>query len=180
MAKGERQRDRVLKRTRRPRTLTPAQALADCAIIILDEGFRPGEVFALRWPHILLNDDGTGLIQIVEGKSKAARRVLPTTPRVHALLARWDAAGKLEDGWIFPSPGTNGHIKDGLTKGHTEGSGRFTGLSLRALHLRHTALTRFGEAAGHNIFAVAQIAGHACLTPRSGMYTAGGSHRPGV
>jgi hypothetical protein len=29
--------------------------------------------------------------------------------------------------------------------------------------LRHTALTRFGEAAGNNIFAVAQIAGHSSL-----------------
>jgi len=30
--------------------------------------------------------------------------------------------------------------------------------------LRHTALTRFGEAAGNNIFAVAQIARHASLS----------------
>ena len=50
-------------------------------------------MFALRWPHVLLNEDGTGLIQIVDSKSKAARRVLPMTPRVHALLlARHDAA----------------------------------------------------------------------------------------
>jgi hypothetical protein len=30
--------------------------------------------------------------------------------------------------------------------------------------MRHTALTRFGEAADNNIFAVAQIAGHTSLT----------------
>ena len=30
--------------------------------------------------------------------------------------------------------------------------------------LRHTALTRFGEAAGNNIFTVAQIAGHTSLS----------------
>src|SRR6185437_9413053 len=134
------------------------QPWRDCAIIILDEGFRPGEVFALRWPHILLNDDGTGLIQIVEGKSKAARRVLPTTPRVHALLlARWDAAGKLEDGWIFPSP-TNpaNHISDGLTKGQHAKALEDSGVPPFVPYtMRHTALTRFGEAAGHNIFTVA-------------------------
>jgi hypothetical protein len=73
--------------------------------MILDEGFRPGEVFCLRWPHVLLNDDGTGLIQIVEGKSKAARRALPMTPRIHELLlARYEVAGRPGDGWIFPMP----------------------------------------------------------------------------
>lgn len=38
----------------------------------------------MRWPHILFNEDGTGLIQIVVCKSKAARRILPMTPRIYA------------------------------------------------------------------------------------------------
>ena len=84
----------------------------------MDEGVRPGGVFALRWPHVLINDDGTGMIQIVSGKSKAARRVLPMIPRVYELLrARHEAAGRPEDGWIFPAPCNPAqHITDGLTK----------------------------------------------------------------
>jgi site-specific recombinase XerC len=124
-------------------------------------------VFALRWPHVLLNDDGTGLIQIVEGRSKAARRVLPMTPRAHALLlARWAAAGKPEDGSLFPAR-TNPakHISDALTKGQHKQALEASGVSSFVPYsMRHTALTRFGEAAGNNIFTVAQIAGHACLT----------------
>src|SRR5215813_3444140 len=75
---GEHQRDRVLTADEESKYLNACpQPWKDCATMILDEGFRPGEVFALRWTHILLNDDGTGLNQIVDGKSKAARRVLP-------------------------------------------------------------------------------------------------------
>jgi integrase len=168
MAKGKRQRDRVLTAEEETKYLAACpQPWHDCATIILDEGFRPGEVFALRWPHILLNDDGTGLIQIVEGKSKGARRVLPMTPRVHALLlARWVAEGKPEDGWVFPAPTDPAkHITDGLTKGqHARALEDSKITSFVPYTMHHTALTRFGEAAGHNIFTVAQIAGHACLT----------------
>ena len=68
------------------------QPWQDAATIILDEGMRPGEVFVLRWEHIFLGEEGQGLIRVVEGKSQAARRVLPMTPRVHALLkARYEA-----------------------------------------------------------------------------------------
>ena len=123
---------------------------------MLDEGFRPGEVFALRWPHILRNDDGTGLIQIVDGKTKAARRVLPMTPRVHTqLLARFEAAGKPEDGWIFANVSDpDKHITDGLTKGMHRKALDDSGVKdFVPYTLRHTALTRFGEAAGNNVFA---------------------------
>jgi integrase len=168
LAKGERQRDRVLTPDEETKYLNAChQPWKDCATMILDEGFRPGEVFALRWLHILLNDDGTGLIQIVDGKSKAARRVLPMTPRVHALLlARHNAAGKPEDGWIFPAPtDPEKHITDGLTKGqHRKALDDSKVADFVPYTMRHTALTRFGEAAGHNIFTVAQIAGHASLT----------------
>jgi integrase len=79
LAAGERQRDRVLTTTETENYLNACpQPWRDCAtIIILDEGLRPGEVFALQWPHVFFNQDGTGLIQVIEGKSKAARRLLP-------------------------------------------------------------------------------------------------------
>jgi integrase len=167
LAEGEHQRDRVLTDQESDVYIKACpQPWQDCATIILDEGFRPGEVFALRWPHILLNDDGTGLVQIVDGKSKAARRVLPMTPRVYALLqARYEAAGRPDDGWIFPNSSDSGHINDSLTKGQHKKA--LEDSKVRAFVpyvLRHTALTRFGEAAGNNIFAVAQIAGHSSLS----------------
>jgi integrase len=132
----------------------------------LDEGFRPGEVFALRWPHVLMNEDGTGLIQIVAGKSKAARRVLPMTPRVRELLfARYEAAGRPDDEWIFPSASNGGHINDGLTKGQHKRALEDSGITPFVPYvLRHTALTNLGEKAGGNVFVLAGIAGHSSIT----------------
>ena len=167
LAKGERQRERVLTIEEEMSYLNSCpQPWKDCAKMILDEGFRPGEVFSLRWSHIHLNDDGTGLIQIVEGKSKAARRMLPMSPRVYALLlARCIAAGEPEDGWIFPAP-TNPekHITESLTKGqHRKALDASKVIHFVPYTWRHTALTRLGEAAGHNVFALAHIAGHSSL-----------------
>jgi integrase len=167
LAKGEVQRDRVLTVDESDKYLNACpQPWQDCATIILDEGFRPGEVFALRWPHVLLNEDGTGLIQIVDGKSKAARRVLPMTPRVHALLlARHEAAGRPEDGWVFPSGSTCGHVNgDGAREQHTKALEDSGVKDFVPYVLRHTALTRLGERAGGDVFALARIAGHSSIT----------------
>jgi integrase len=165
---GEHQRDRVLSQDETTRYLNACpQPWKDCATIILDEGFRPGEVFALRWPHVLMNDDGSGLIQIVAGKSKAARRVLPMTPRVSALLrARHEAAGHPEDGWIFPAPNEpEEHITDGFTKfQHRKALDDSRVPDFVPYVLRHTALTRLGEAAGGDVFVLARIAGHSSIT----------------
>jgi len=167
LARGERQRDRVLTPEEEFKYLNACpQPWRDCATIILDEGLRPGEVFALRWPHILLHENGSGLIQIVDGKSKAARRMLPMTPRVNSLLrARHEEAGRPEDGWVFPNRGKKDHITDGLTKEQHRAALNNSRVSpFVPYEMRHTSLTRFGEAAGGNVFLVAQIAGHASLT----------------
>jgi integrase len=51
LAAGERQRDRVLTEGEISKYLTACpQPWKDCATLIVDEGFRPSEVFALLWP----------------------------------------------------------------------------------------------------------------------------------
>jgi integrase len=167
LAKGEHQRDRVLTDDEAIKYLKACpQPWRDCATIIIDEGFRPGEVFALRWPHILFNSNGTGLIQIVSGKSKAARRVLPMTHRVYALLhARHEAASRPEDDWVFPSRAKCGHFDGNAAKDqHTKALGDSGVQDFVPYVLRHTALTRLGEKAGGNVFALASIAGHSSIT----------------
>jgi integrase len=88
------------------------------------------------------------------------------TPRVHALLlARYEAAGRPEDGWIFPSGSACGHFNgNSAREQHTkalEGSGV---KNCVPYVLRHTALTRLGEKAGGDVFALARIAGHSSIT----------------
>lgn len=167
LAKGEHQRDRVLTDAEAAKYLKACrQPWRDCATMILDEGFRPGEVFSLRWPHILFGNDGSGLIQIVAGKSKAARRVLPMTPRVYALLrARHESSGRPEDEWVFPSAAKCGHFDGNAAKDHHTKALEDSGVQHFVPYvLRHTALTNLGEKAGGNVFALASIAGHSSIT----------------
>lgn len=80
----------------------------------------------------------------MEGKSKAARRVLHMTPRVHTLLlARLEAAGKPEDGWIFPRGSDCGHFNgDAAHEQHKKALKDSRVKDFVPYVLRHTALTR--------------------------------------
>lgn len=164
---GERQRDWVLTEQESEKYLKYCpQPWRDCATIILAEGFRPGEAFALRWSHVFFNEDGTGLIQIADGKSKAARRILPMTPRVYQLLqARYESAGRPSDGWVFPSGAKSGHFDGGGAKEQHKKALENSGVEAFVPYtLRHTALTRLGEKAGGDVFVLAKIAGHSSIT----------------
>lgn len=148
---GERQRDRALNDKEIENYLAACpQPWKDCATIILDEGLRPGEVFPLRWSAVVLNNDGTGLVTVVDGKSLAARRTLPMTHRVHALLqARYEALGRPADGWVFPSSRTRcGHFTEGTAKDHHKKAREDSGTERFVPYtLRHTALTVLATAA---------------------------------
>ena len=162
---GEHQRDRVLTESEAARYLAACpQPWRDCATIILDEGMRPGEVFSLEWPHVTLNESG-GFLRIVDGKSKAARRILPMTPRVHGLLTeRHSAAGNPSDGWIFPSRSRDGHVNGDCAKEQHRRALRDSGVeAFEPYVMRHTALTRIA-AACNDPFVVMKIAGHSTIT----------------
>lgn len=164
LAKGENQRDRVLTDEELAAYLAACpQPWKDCATIIAEEGMRPGEVFVLQWQHVLLNDSG-GLIRIVEGKSKAARRALPMTPNVHAqLVARYDAAGRPAEGWVFPSASSEGHFNGDAAKDQHSRALKDSGVQqFEPYILRHTALTNLAKK-GADAHTLARIAGHSSI-----------------
>jgi integrase len=142
------------------------QPWQDAATIIADEGMRPGEVFVMRWEYVLLGEEESGLIRVVDGKSKAARRVLPITPRVYALLkARHKDQGHPSEGWVFPSKSKCGHLEVQTAKRQHATALEDSGVALFVPYvLRHTALTRLGKAAQGDVFALAKIAGHSSIT----------------
>ena len=167
LAKGERQRDRVLNTAELDLYLESCpQPWRDAAILILDEAMRPGEVFGLRWEHVLLGPGDAGLIRVIEGKSKAARRVLPMTPRVYKLLQdRHEAQERPSEGWIFPSRSQHGHLESQTAKRQHASALTLSGVSAFVPYvLRHTALTRLGKAARGDVFALAKIAGDSSIT----------------
>jgi integrase len=117
LAKGERQRERVVTQSEffayRELCRQPWQ---DMATVLYGTGMRPGEAYKLRWEHVLLNGTG-GLIQIADGKTKAARRFLPMVPGVHsALKARHTEQNRPAKGWVFPSGSRSGHLEESSAK----------------------------------------------------------------
>jgi integrase len=127
---------------------------------------RPGEVFVMRWEYVLLGEEESGLIRVVDGKSKAARRVLPITPRVYALLkARHKDQKHPSEGWVFPTQSKHGHLEVQRAKRqHATALEESKVAPFVPYVLRHTALTRLGKAARGDVFALAKIAGHSSIT----------------
>jgi len=173
LAKGEKQRDTILTDSDWERYIEHCpQPWRDAAIIIRGTGMRPGEAFALRRENIYLNGTG-GLVQVTEGKTKAARRMLPMVPAVYeALKARREAAGNPEEGWIFPASSREGHLnkdtakdqhKRALDRANAAAKGKKVLKHFQPYVLRHTALTRLAEA-GCDVFTLARIAGHSSIT----------------
>jgi integrase len=185
LAKGERQRDRVLSDSEVKLYLDNCrQPWKDAAILILGTGMRPGEVYRLRWESVLLNGS-SGLIQVSEGKSRAARRLLPMIPDVYRMLKdRHEATGRPVEGWVFPSTARGGHLEQGT--GKTQHSAAIAKVNTETVKenrkreqsgakplpllllpfepyvLRHTALTRMAPFC--DAFTLARIAGHSSIT----------------
>jgi integrase len=165
LAKGERQRDRVLTDSEITSYLAACpQPWRDAATIIRGTGMRPGEVFTLRWEHVLLNAERP-LLQVTEGKSKAAKRILPMLPAVHSVLSeRWTKQGQPAEGWVFPTSAREGHLNGDTTKDqHASALETSKVKRFEPYVLRHTALTRFAES-GCDVFTLARIAGHSSIT----------------
>jgi integrase len=89
--------------------LASGPLLRDVATVLVDCGLRPEECFRLKKSDIR---DGAAHVQ--HGKTEAARRRIPMTPRVATILERRCAEGESE--WVFPAPTQSGHIEPSSVK----------------------------------------------------------------
>ena len=136
------------------------------ASILLDCGLRPEECFRLRTESVR-----DGRIEIQYGKSDNARRRIPMSARVKAILEMRSSQAS-DNRWIFPAPTISGHIEPGsLKRQHAKAVAeasrmlrKRTGskddqLSTFELYtLRHTCLTRW--APHMDPWTLAYLAGH--------------------
>jgi integrase len=173
---GERRHERVISPEEESRYLTAArEPLASIATVLADTGMRPEECFRLRWEDLTWVNGRNGVLLITRGKTAAARRVIPMTPRVRTVLeSRWETVGKPQDGWIWTAPTRSGHIEpSSLRKQHAKAfetiakeAGKRNEKPVRPFvlySLRHTFLTRLGRS-GCDVWTLARIAGHASIT----------------
>jgi integrase len=177
---GEKGHERVLTHKEEDAYLNAAPILLrQFASIILDAGMRPEEVCRMRYEHLHLepvNGSRFGYLHNPSGKTKWAKRNLSLTARVHGLLEmRWEAAGKPKDGWVFPGSTDDGFLSYStidsqhsrtIAKLNVAGSNGEKPQNpitpFRLYDLRHTFLTRLGEA-GADPFTIQKIAGHASI-----------------
>jgi integrase len=173
---GERRRERVITPEEEARYLGAApEPLASIALVLSDTGMRPEECFRLSWENVTWLNGRNGALLVTHGKTAAARRVIPMTPRVRGILeSRWQAASKPEEGWVWPAPTRSGHIEpSSLRKQHAktfktvaEEAAKRNEKPVRPFvlySLRHTFLTRLGQS-GCDAWTLARIAGHASIT----------------
>ncbi len=129
--------------------------LHDLGCLMVLQGARPSEVMQARAEHV---KDAEWLIP--GGKSQAARRVLDLTPEADAILeGRAMASGA--DAWLFRGKAKGAHLS-GAENAH-KAVLKACGLGFVLYDLRHTFATRFAEATGGDVAALAAILGHANL-----------------
>jgi len=162
---GERQRERVVTAEEEVKYLAVAsEPLASIASVLADTGMRPEECFRLGWEYVTWLNGWNGALFVTHGKTASARRVLPMTPRVRDILeTRWLAAGKPEDGWVWPARTRSGHVEPNSIYGQHLNAIRDSRVRPFVLYsLRHTFLTRLGES-GCDSWTLARIAGHSSV-----------------
>lgn len=168
LLKGANKRDRVVTFKEEAAYLDEARInsamLADFASQQFDTAMRPEEGYRLRWEAIAWDGGlyGEGVLRIRHGKTDAARREVPMSPRVQEILrARWHAAGKPQHGWVWPNSETqSGHVEPSTFKKLHTKSCKQAKVSPFVLHeARHTSLTRLG-CSGCDAWTLARIAGH--------------------
>ena len=95
-------RDRMISVEDEKRLLAVAKRpLQDVLTIMLDSGMRNGEVIRMRWENIHWDD---AFYFNPKGKTRKARRPVPLSERVIALLRNiQQKQSRPREGWVFPS-----------------------------------------------------------------------------
>jgi integrase len=154
--------------TKDEKALLPAchHPLKDVLIIMLDCGLRNGEVVRMRWEHI--NWEDTFYFN-PWGKTRKARRLVPLSERVIALL-RGLRQQEQNEGWVFPSRKSRlGHIELSGLEHMFRKIARRLGIpdSLKLYCARHTFGT-VAMAETRNPGLVKDVMGHESLTTTMG------------
>lgn len=164
MLPGERHKERVLKPDEEELYFAAAKSdamkqhkdpelLNDVSATLVDCALRPEECFRLRPDNVR-----DGVLEVPYGKSENARRRIPMTPRVKAILEMRLARATGSE-WVFPAQTRSGHIEPSSLKKQHAKALRVSGVKPFDLYtLRHTCLTRW--APHMDPWTLAYLAGH--------------------
>jgi integrase len=166
MIPGENHREFVLSPEEEAKYLAASrEPLGSVAVVLADSGMRPEECYRLTWENVTWVNGRYGTLFVTHGKTAAARRMLPMTPRVRQVLeGRWKAAKQPTEGWVWPAPTKSGHLEpSSLKKQHARALKDSKVRPFVLYSFRHTFLTRLG-ASGCDVWTLARIAGHSSVS----------------
>ena len=130
------------------------QPLKDIAIVMLQTGMRPNEVYSIR-----KEDVHPGFIFVPKGKTRFARRNIPLTAEAAEVLER--RAKEAKGSYVFPSR-LNPEKPMTISRSHLTVC-RKTGLQFRLYDLRHTFGSR-AAMAGVDLPTLKELMGHSSIT----------------
>ena len=167
MLKGEVVREYVLSKDLEQTYLEACpDPLRDAGALMLETGLRDGEALNLKWSDVVLEPGAgkkLGYVQIRKGKGKNAKRSVSLTERANRILSerKQNAVNDL----VFPGDSLKKPFRvDSLGHQHKRVREALDLPEEFVPHsLRHTALTRLGEA-GADAFTIMKIAGHSSIT----------------
>jgi integrase len=169
---GGKGRERVISFAEELKYLAASsRTVHDAAMLAADTGLRPNsELFPLLWSNVHLEttqDAPQGFIHVTQGKTDAATRNIPLTPRTREMLharkqLKLGPKGKQRPcgdlGYVFPGEGNSGHL---VTVQHAhQKTMRDADLEPFEFYCwRHTFGTRCAES-GMDKFSLARLMGH--------------------
>ncbi|MBM3763110.1 MAG: hypothetical protein FJW36_23055 [Acidobacteria bacterium] len=129
------------------------QLLYHLALVLVDCGLRPEEAYRLRF-----DEEREGALYIQFGKTASARRIVPVSSRVKAILD-WRREQFGDGPWVFPATTATGHInQSSLKKQHKKACVMASVEVFVPYTFRHTRLTRWAECM--DPYTLAYLAGH--------------------
>lgn len=159
-------RTRVLSFTEEALYLVKASDnLRDATTLAVDTGVRPNsELFLLAWVDVDLTvrpESPHGVIHVRRGKSDAASRSVPLTPRAAEVLQRRKKEAEAEpkhSPYVFPGDGNSGHIVS-LQHPHEDAVRNARLEPFEFYCWRHTFGTRAAQS-GMDRYSLARLMGH--------------------
>jgi integrase len=135
----------------------------DATTLAVDTGVRPNsELFPLKWADVDLTvrpESPHGVIHVRQGKSDAARRSVPLTPRAAEVLQRRKKEAESKNSpYVFPGDGNSGHIVS-LQHPHEDAIRNAKLEPFEFYCWRHTFGTRAAQS-GMDRFSLARLMGH--------------------
>jgi len=150
---GERQREYVLSEDDEARVIEAAAPSVKAAITLaIDTGLRLGEISALEWSDVEMTDTNGNstpvAVRVRDGKTKNARRRVPVTKRVAALLETPKTTARPDVPYVFTPQSRRHAVSDQFLTMLFKKAVRKCNISEDCVFhsLRHTAATPMGAA----------------------------------